>query len=105
MSACRRDALGVAAPIGSFQIQNGAFLAAVPRQPCRMGTERVAGGRFDFDNVGAEIGEDCGGKPAGHTPTEVQNDKSIARSGHWILLSFGRLSGDNRHAFESRRAP
>jgi hypothetical protein len=51
-----------------------------------MAAEGVTGRWFDLDNVGAEIGKDGSGKSASHAPTEVQNNKSFARSGHLLLL-------------------
>jgi hypothetical protein len=51
-----------------------------------MDAEGVASRRFDLDNVGAKIGQDGSGKSASHAPTEIHNNKSIARSGHLLLL-------------------
>src|SRR5438132_14289976 len=74
------------ASLSGFQIKHGALLAAIPRQPGGVATDRVTGGRFDLDNVSAEIRQDRGGKSASHAPTEVQNQESITRSGHLLLL-------------------
>src|SRR5215471_6652372 len=81
-----RQSLHLPAPIGGFQIHNDTFLTPVPGQPRRMAAERVAGSRFDLDNVSAEVGQDCRGESTRHAPTEIQNAKSIARSGHLLLL-------------------
>src|SRR5260370_36744261 len=81
-----RQTLHLHPPFNGFQAQNSAFLTPVPGKPRRMAAEGVTGRRFDLDKVGSEIGQDGSGKSASHSPTEVQNNKSIARSGHLLLL-------------------
>src|SRR5206468_858671 len=73
-------------PLISFQIDCGAFLAPIPGQPCRVTAEGVAARWFNLDHLCPEIRQDCCRKSASHTPAEVQNDNSIAWSGHFLLL-------------------
>jgi len=77
------------ATFGGLQIQHGALLAAIPGDPRRMAAKRIAGRRLELGHVGAEISQHRRSQCASHTPTEVQNHKSVARSGHVFLLKSG----------------
>ena len=59
---------GVRAALRCAEIQHYALLAAVPRNPGGLKTERIAAGGLHFDHVGAEIRHDQGAQSAWHAP-------------------------------------
>jgi hypothetical protein len=85
-----------ASTLSSFQVEDGALLAAIPSDPGGMTTKGIARGRFDLDHLSAEISENSSGKSTSHTPAEVQNEKFIAGSSHLVISFRSNLTSETR---------
>ena len=85
-----RQFTGIIPAFPGLQVEDDAFLAAIPLDRSRRVPEFFAAGRLHLDHLGAEVGHHHGGDAAGPAAGEVKNRDAIKYLCHGSPSVVGR---------------